>query len=150
LSPHLHGTVGVGTFVVERPNGEAEDPSGLLDLALSRNWPRWTFSASLTRNLRAEAGGVVVVDDSLAIGAERRVGERLGVGLQVSGAHSSSAVDGPFDLERTHSYAAATMSWQLARRIDLNASVYERTEVTTLLPRASTLAAFVSLTYRSG
>jgi hypothetical protein len=148
ISPHLTGTFGVGAFAVDYAGAASEDPSASFSFALARQWLRWSASVSAGRDARPQSGGLVVVEDAVALGARRTVRERLNVGMELRGAHTSSPLDGLFDFDRTYSTTGVTVNWQAARRLTLVASVYERAEDTSFTRRASGLVGSVSLTYR--
>jgi hypothetical protein len=115
----------------------------------ARQWPRFRFS-TCSRATQTQTGGTFVVEDSLTLAADRPLGERLGLALQLRAATQSAAVARLPDQKWKYARAGATVSWQITRRVALEASLSEYAERTAQARRASATESFVTLIYRSG
>jgi hypothetical protein len=150
FSPQLQASLGFGAFAIDGRGADPEDPSASLNLGLTRQWARFRFSSSLARDLQTQTGGTFVVEDSLTLAAGRPLGPRLGIALQLRAATQTAAVAALPDQKWKYARAGATVSWQIARRVALEASLSEYAERTALAQRASATESFVSLIYRGG
>jgi hypothetical protein len=50
--------------------------------------------------------------------------------------------------ERDYSQASVTVNWRVTERLDLYAGLFERAQVSPLIPRADGFGSTLSLTYR--
>jgi hypothetical protein len=149
LRPRLTGSFSIGAYVVDSVGAGKQDPRTSFSLGFSQEWLRWTASASVGRDVRPQAGGLLVVEETVALLARRQVAERVSIAFEATGAHTSSAIE-QVRYQRDYARAGASVHWRISRRLDLDASVYQRVENASFITRATGLAGSVALTYRGG
>jgi hypothetical protein len=150
FSPVLDVGIGAGAIAIERVGGRERDQSASYTFSVTRTWPRWVVQAAGGRDVSPQSLGVATLEDSLTVNAQRRLSDRVNIGLAWRGARGASTFLEIFDFDREYEQTSATVDWRITRRLNLNVTVLERAQVSTLLPRGSGYAGSVSVNYRSG
>jgi hypothetical protein len=148
FSPRLRGSIGFGAFVIDEAEGGVDDQSASVSFALARQWDRWSLSTAGERDVRPDGSGTLVVEEAVTLEGRRRVTEHVELGVSVRGARVSASIADLFDFERRYSQVGANVHWQATRRLNVDASVYERSNDSSFTRRATGLTTVLSITYR--
>jgi hypothetical protein len=149
LSPRLSGSFSIGAYVVDSVGAGRQDPQSSFSVGFARTWQRWTGATSVSRDIRPQAGGLLVAEEKVTLAATRQVAERVSLGVNATGARTSSSIE-VLRYTRDYASAGASVSWQIGRRFDLSASVYRRVEQGSFAARATGVAGSLSVSYRGG
>jgi hypothetical protein len=148
FSERLSGQFGVGAFLVDSAGAPSDGARPSVDFGLTRQWHRLALTLAGRRDVRPEGIGGFVREDSVELGVNRVLTERLSINASLHVARVGSASPFAAFLDRDYSQLGATVDWRLARRWRLSASLVDRAQESPLVPRGDGLLTGVTLTYR--
>ena len=150
FTPTLRGEVGIGTFDARTSSlfSKQRESGAALNFAVTREWARWSLQTGGARELRPDGRGALVREDSVTLGAQRRFGSRLSMGVSARRAAVAATDDLQNLYGRDYSQAGVAVDWQMKQRWQLHAGLQQRIQQVSFAPRASGIGAVVGMTYR--